>query len=247
MNKLSIVICTIIFAVLLFTMSYFVYASSQPAEFIEEVDIYVEDSVQYEPSYSFIELIKEFEEETPTEIVFDYACNFCEEVYLEEDEEKAVVKEKKKVENNNVTYGDKIEVTEYERTLLMRLLYCEACTGTVDEQRAVISVVFNRLNAKNAYGKPVYGKTIYDIVYYQYPSGAWAFAPSGNGRMKTAYDKSKNYREELYEQVDYVLNNGITVPENVMYFCSNSCYDSSSYFKNNHTVYAIYGDTTFMY
>ena len=142
-------------------------------------------------------------------------------------------------------------VTDYERTLLMRLLYCEACTcksyQDVLEQRAIISVVFNRLNLKKKNGGPAYGYSIYDVVYYQYPDGSWAFTPAGNGGLQDAYEKSKPYQEELYEQVDYVVNNGITIPDNVLYFCSNSCYENSNYFRNNHTVFTVYDDTTFLY
>lgn len=93
-------------------------------------------------------------------------------------------------------------VTSEERELLAKLVYREANTESVECQKAVISVVFNRL----ASGR--WGDTINDVVYY--PN---AFTPATFGLLETARPNETNY-----EAVDYVLERGSTLPEYVRYF-----------------------------
>ena len=164
-------------------------------------------------------------------------------------------------EENNEPYYN---VSPYNRTALIHLLYFEACGGSTEEdikeQRAIISVVFNRLYSK----KYDHCHDASDIIFYQYPSGAFAFSPADNEERfwefiirdkdgnidevrskRLKEDFNRNYNQ-LAEKVDYVIQHGSTVPENVLYFVSNKCFEQSSYFKNNHKVYAVYDDTTFM-
>lgn len=91
-------------------------------------------------------------------------------------------------------------VTEYERELLARITYLEANNQNQDGQRAVVSVVLNRVE----YG--YWGDTIYDVLF-------------AKGQFTPAYKINQTTpTESNYEAVDYVLENGATVPEWVMFF-----------------------------
>lgn len=105
-------------------------------------------------------------------------------------------------------YIPSIVVTEQEREMLARLVYLESGICSQECQRAVASVVFNRLHSgswkqdMNADGVI----TLYDIIYF--PN---AFTPAY--KIPTTIPK-----QECYDAVDYVLKNGCTVPEYVRYF-----------------------------
>ena len=147
------------------------------------------------------------------------------------------------------------KVNDYQREVLIHLLYFEACgcktQEDILEQRAVVSVVFNRFTSgeyKGCYD-------LEDIVFFKYPSGAFAFSPAsdkdrfwfkGEWKNSNRHKDFLNNYDQLAEKVDWVIQNGPTVPENVKYFVSNACSAESNYFKNNHKVYKVYDDTTFM-
>lgn len=101
-------------------------------------------------------------------------------------------------------------VTAEEREMLATLVYLESSICSEDCQRAVASVIFNRLDSgrwKKDVNKD--GKvTLYDIVYY--PN---AFSPSY--LIENYKDKTT---QECYDAVDYVIQNGPTVPTYVRYF-----------------------------
>lgn len=101
-------------------------------------------------------------------------------------------------------------VTEEERDMLATLVYLESSICSEDCQRAVASVIFNRFDSKR-WKKDVNkdGKiTLYDIVYY--PN---AFSPAY--LIEDSKDKTT---QECYDAVDYVIQNGPTVPTYVRYF-----------------------------
>lgn len=91
-------------------------------------------------------------------------------------------------------------VTEEERETLAALVTLEASICSIECQKAVVSVVFNRLNA----GK--WGDTLEEVIYY--PN---AFTPSKRIPSTTP-------TKSAYQAVDYVLLNGCTVPQEVRYF-----------------------------
>lgn len=99
-------------------------------------------------------------------------------------------------------------ITEEERELLARLCFLESSICSSECQRAVVSVVFNRLES----GKWKIDMnndgiiSLYDIIYY--PN---AFSPADKIDSTTADEAS-------YEAVDYVIQNGPTVPTYVRYF-----------------------------
>lgn len=93
-------------------------------------------------------------------------------------------------------------VTDEERYLLAALVFCEANTESIECQRAVVSVVFNRL----ACGK--WGHTLKEVIFYQN-----AFTPASNGKIFKVEPNNVNF-----DAVDYVLKNGPTMPTYVRYF-----------------------------
>ena len=104
-------------------------------------------------------------------------------------------------------------ITEEERDMLATLCYLESSICSEECQKAVVSVIFNRLDS-NKWRKDVNkdGKiTLYDIVYY--PN---AFSPAY--LIESYKDKTT---QECYDAVDYVVSNGPTVPTYVRYFRTN--------------------------
>ena len=105
------------------------------------------------------------------------------------------------------------DVTSEEREMLAKLAHLESSICSQECQKAVISVVFNRLESgrwrKDMNNDGVI--TLYDIVYYP-----WAFTPVSNGMMDDCKPTSKDYAA-----VDAVLANGPTVPTYVRYFRAN--------------------------
>ena len=93
-------------------------------------------------------------------------------------------------------------VTEEERLLIAQLVYREANTESLECQKAIVSVLFNRL----ACGK--WGDTIEEVIYYKN-----AFTPATAGLLEGATPTKTNY-----EAVDFVLENGPTLPTYVRYF-----------------------------
>ena len=94
-------------------------------------------------------------------------------------------------------------ITSEEREMLARLVFLEANVESLDCQKGIVSVVFNRL--KSGY----WGDTLKDVVY-----AANQFSPA-HLIYKTTPNKTN------YEAVDYVLKNGCTLDPWVMYFRAN--------------------------
>lgn len=101
-------------------------------------------------------------------------------------------------------------VTAEEREMLATLVYLESSICSTECQRAVASVIFNRLDSEK-WRKDMNKDgaiTLYDIVYY--PN---AFSPS-----YLIEDYKDKTTQECYDAVDYVIQNGPTVPTEVRYF-----------------------------
>ena len=102
-------------------------------------------------------------------------------------------------------------VTAEEREMLARLVYLEANTESLDCQKAIVSVVINRW--QNGY----WGDTIKKVIY-----SPAQFTPASKIQHTTPNNKN-------YEAVDYVLKNGCTLPEYVLYFRSSYHFDWNGY------------------
>lgn len=103
------------------------------------------------------------------------------------------------------------KVTAEERELIARIVTCEADEYSIECQRAVASVIFNRLES-GKWQKDMNSDniiTVYDIIYY--PN---AFTPVIDGALDACVDPS----DSAVKAVDYVIQQGSTVPEHVRYF-----------------------------
>lgn len=109
----------------------------------------------------------------------------------------------------------KISISEYEREMLARLLYTEARGESIECQKAVVSVVLNR------------GKDIISTIT----------AP-GQFDLGNKLDNVKPLQTQ-YDVVDYVLNNGITIPSDVIYFRANFYHSwAEDYIQIDHTYFS---------
>ena len=126
-------------------------------------------------------------------------------------------------------------ITAEERELLARIVTCEASICSLECQKDVCSVIFNRLES-GKWRKDMNNDgeiTLYDIIYY--PN---AFSPTSNGAM----DKCTQPCASAYAAVDYVVENGPTVPTYVRYF--RTSYDFS---WKDYTNYKIIDNVYFGY
>lgn len=121
-------------------------------------------------------------------------------------------------------HGAEYSISVKEREIMARLVYLEAgaCGNTC--QRAVASVILNRLHSG------YWGDNIESVIYYKN-----AFSPA---------DQIKNCvpSEQSYAAVDYVLYYGSTLPKEVRYFRDDYDHQWEGY-KN----YAIYDNIYFGY
>lgn len=91
-------------------------------------------------------------------------------------------------------------ITSVEREMLARLVFREANTESAECQQAIVSVVINR------WLSGMWGNTIEEVIHAPHQ-----FSPANLLHCTTP-------TEINYEAVDYVLENGVTVPEYIMYF-----------------------------
>lgn len=102
-------------------------------------------------------------------------------------------------------------ITAEEREMLARIVYLESNSESLDCQKAVASAIINRW--QNGY----WGETIEEVIYA--PN---QFTPASV--MYKITPKNTNY-----EAVDYVLKNGCTIPEYVLYFRANYHFNWNGY------------------
>ena len=96
------------------------------------------------------------------------------------------------------------EVTDYERELLERLVYHEGNTESIECQKAIASVVFNRLY--DEYHR--FGSSIEEVIYApgQFTVASYLFRDEPNETNK--------------EAVDWVIWNGPSIDEKIQFFRS---------------------------
>ena len=87
-----------------------------------------------------------------------------------------------------------------DRETLARLVFLEANTESIECQKAIVSVVINRVNSGH------WGDTVNSVVYAKNQ-----FTPAS--RIPYVTPTATNY-----EAVDYVLANGVTLPSYCLYF-----------------------------
>ena len=96
------------------------------------------------------------------------------------------------------------EVTDYERELLERLVYHEGNTESLECQKAIVSVVFNRLY--DEYGR--FGGSIEEVIYTpgQFTVASYLFKDEPTETNK--------------EAVNWVILNGPSIDEKIQFFRS---------------------------
>lgn len=96
------------------------------------------------------------------------------------------------------------EITDYERELLERLVYHEGNTESLECQKAIASVVFNRLY--DEYHR--FGSSIEEVIYApgQFTVASYLFENEPNETNKDA--------------VDWVIWNGPSIDEKIQFFRS---------------------------
>lgn len=102
-------------------------------------------------------------------------------------------------------------ITNVEREMIARLLNREAGAASLECQKMVVSVIFNRYDAATE------GTTLHDIVY---ATGQFTPAPVLYRTTPT---------EQNYEAVDYVVKNGSVLPPYVKYFRAGHHFNWSGY------------------
>ena len=165
-----------------------------------------------------MEVIKEVEVVKEVEIEKEVIVEVEKEVVVE----KEVIVEKEVEVEIEPTYV--YNITSAEREMLARLVYLEGGIEPIECQRAIVSVVINRW--KNGY----WGDTIEKVIYAKYQ-----FSPASKIKTTTPTEKQ-------YEAVDYVLKNGCTLPEYVLYFRANYHHKWTGY-----QPYEVIGRTYFGY
>ena len=95
-------------------------------------------------------------------------------------------------------------ITENERKLLLKLVFCEANTESIECQMAVIQVVFNRV------AHDAFPNNIHDVLYEKHQ-----FSPVG-----TKWFNNAKYNKNNIEALERVLKGEKIVSENVMFFWS---------------------------
>ena len=103
-------------------------------------------------------------------------------------------------------------ITKEEREMLAKIVTLESSICSIDTQKDVCSVIFNRLES-GKWKKDMNGDgkiTLYDIIYYP-----CAFSPVLEGKMDGCIPT-----DTAYAAVDYVVKHGPTLPTYVRYFRS---------------------------
>ena len=113
------------------------------------------------------------------------------------------------------------DLTSAERELLAQLLYHEARGESLECQKAVASVILNRVDSK------IWGDSLTDVIYAKNQ-----FEPVVKGLLPNTKPLQKQY-----EAIDYVLENGATVPEEVLYFRADHYFEWATDFMNMDNTY----------
>lgn len=115
-------------------------------------------------------------------------------------------------------------ITPEDRETLARLIYLEGNVESIECQKAIASVVINRLNSG------YWGNTINNVIYAR-----GQFTPAS--RIPYTTPTATNY-----EAVDYVLTNGVTLPSYCLYFRAGYHFS-----WNGYVPYTAIGNTYFGY
>ena len=134
------------------------------------------------------------------------------------------VVERSTSQSTKTTYTPISNTALTDREILARLVYLEGNVESLECQKAIASVVINRLNSG------YWGNTISSVIYARSQ-----FTPAS--RIPSTTPTATNY-----EAVDYVLTNGVTLPSYVLYFRAGYHFS-----WNGYVPYTSIGNTYFGY
>lgn len=120
-------------------------------------------------------------------------------------------------------------ITDEERETLARLVFLEANTESVECQKAIVSVVFNRLY------NGTWGDTLHDVIYYPHQ-----FTPS-------KYINTVTPTQTNYDAVDYIVKNGSILPKYCLYFRANYGFSNTKWGDYGYYEYVQLDHTFFGY
>lgn len=114
-------------------------------------------------------------------------------------------------------------ITSAEREMLARLVYREANTESLECQKAIVSVVINRLHSG------YWGDALKSVIYAKNQ-----FTPADLIWQTTPTEKN-------YQAVDEVLKNGVTLPRYILYFRAEHHFDWPGYKPYTHIDKTFFG------
>jgi hypothetical protein len=127
-------------------------------------------------------------------------------------------------ENAEADKQQAYNLTNEERELLAKLLYHEARGESIECQKAVVSVVLNRVDSG------IWGNTLSEVIYAKNQ-----FEPVGKGLLPNTKPL-----QNQYEAIDYVIENGATIPSNVLYFRADHYFEwGTDYMNIDNTYFSI--------
>ena len=115
-------------------------------------------------------------------------------------EQQEIISNLSKEHKNEVL--NTVDICKSDRELIAKLLYHEGRGESFECQCAIVSVIVNRLNSG------IWGNTFVDVIYAKNQ-----FEPVANRKLPNTKPL-----QQQYDAVDYVIENGVTVPEWVQYF-----------------------------
>lgn len=127
-------------------------------------------------------------------------------------------------ENAEADKQQAYNLTNEDRELLAKLLYHEARGESIECQKAVASVVLNRVDSG------MWGNTLKEVIYAKNQ-----FEPVGKGLLPNTKPL-----QNQYEAIDYVIENGATIPSNVLYFRADHYFEwGTDYMNIDNTYFSI--------
>jgi hypothetical protein len=120
-------------------------------------------------------------------------------------------------------------ITTEEREILARLVFLEANTESIECQKAIVSVVFNRLH------NGAWGDSLYNVIYYPHQ-----FTPA-------KFINTVTPTQTNYDAVDYVVKNGSILPKYCMYFRASYGFSNTDWVNYGYHEYKQVDNTFFGY
>lgn len=203
------IICGLTLTLIIGSLSYSIYKVLDEKKELENTITKLENNID-EMNTNIDKLNKKIEEKDDYLKFLNKELNVALKKYEEVKKQNNVLKSEndkfKKTKNASLNYN----ISDYEKSLLEKLVYCEARGESQEGQIAVVNVVLNRLNSDE------FPDTITEIVYQK-----GQFSPAGNGAINYATPT-----QEIKESVNKALNGIKMVSDDTVYFYARYLDDS---------------------